>query len=801
MHKDMPFSIFAVCFSVGVISHRFLPTLFPVTASILLGLSGILWLLLYPKNSLTRLIVVFTIGLLWANFIATKVISESLHPSLEKQDLIIVGKIVGIPKHAERYTSFDFQIDHLYHENKEYPSPGKVKLSYYSSDIRFAPSQLWTLSVRLKQPRGLQNPGQAFDYEAWLFERRIRATGYIRKSPLNILNDNDNDNKASFISLDKSRQNLASHLATQFPENPFVGILTALLVGVKHDISSAQWEVFQKTGTIHLVAISGLHIGLVASLIFALVSFILRNSAMTLVRIPIPIIAVVAGVLVAFGYALMAGMTIPTRRAFIMVAAFAIAMISRRCTKPHQSMCIALGCVLLVDPLAPLSKGFWLSFWAVSIIVFCVSRLPKRPTDTREISYGYGRAAWAHTAKIVLHHIKSMVKIQLILTAGMLPLLILVFPEISVVSPLANLIAIPLVSLVTVPISLLGLCLYFSGFEEGSIYLFWTALQSLKVLWLFLTPLAENNLSTWHPGRLPLMICIGFGLGCLLWAAMKALPGRVLTLGLIAPVFFFIEPKHDRGEFSYHLLDVGHGLASIIQTANHVLIFDAGPAPPLSRDMGKSVVLPYLDFLAVNTIDRIIISHYHLDHYGGFATVKAQFPAASVFSGAAHKFPGATQCIAGDTWNWDGVIFEFLWPDLDLAGSDSGNNISCALKVTAKAGSILLTGDIESQAEHNLVRNQAKKLASNVLQVPHQGSKTSSTIAFLNAVKPDIAVMSVGYLNRFRHPHSIVVNRYAEREIKTFRTDHSGAMTVKFGKQIELTETRKKLTGYWYNEL
>lgn len=801
MAKRMPASIYLLGFSGGVICHRFLDALMPSWLAVgLLFCVGLFCLIVAFTQIFKRTFIptfipaltlaftlAFTLGIVWTNFTAANLLDSTIEGALEKQDVVVSGEIVGVPMQTSHYSRFDFVVDTLTWHGKAYDSPGKIKLKAYHNTDLFKTGQVWQFTVRLKRARGYQNPGSRFNYETYLFENRIRATGYVRNEASNRLIDPGHNQ----YSLSKFRARISTFIQTRLHDQPQRGILSALIVGVRGAMSEDDWRILQNTGTIHLVAISGLHIGLVCGLVMWVVARVWRLSGQLQTRIPAQNVAVMAGLVAGFCYALLAGMTIPTRRAVIMLSVVALAMLLKRKPAPFELLLLALSVVLLIDPLAPLASGFWLSFCAVAVIICCVTKLNKNThhKNTR------------HNNKYSLpEKTKGWLSIQLSLSFAMAPLLLLLFHQLSLVSPLANLLAIPVIGVVVVPVALFGLCLFALGFPEAALLVFEYVLIVIAQLHSVLQFLADANWAVWQPPVPPIWALLLATVGTALLFFRTAFPARLSALLWFLPLLFFQPEPLGHGAFKYTMLEVGHGLASVVETRNHTLVYDAGPKFAGGMDAGASIVAPYLKSRGISNIDKLIISHEHSDHAGGYRALSDTFTIAHFLAGAPGKMERtpltAQKCRSGQTWLWDGVRFEILWPlNDDFA---QGNNASCVLKISSEFGSLLLTGDIESRAEKMLVARHGERLASDILQVPHQGSKTSSTTTFLNRVKPKLALVSSGYLNQFGHPHKVAAERYRLRQIPLINTAYSGALTINFDHTRQQLNHRRSLNGYWF---
>jgi len=539
---------------------------------------------------------------------------------------------------------------------------------------------------------------------------------------------------------------------------------------------------FNQNSQIHLVAISGLHIGLVSGLVMYLAAMLWRFTGQYQCFLSARQFAVICGLIAAVIYALLAGMTIPTRRALIMLAIAVLAGLTKRKRSTFDLMILALSAVLFADPLSTLSAGFWLSFAAVFVIIVCLGNQPRKKAGSK--------------LKLFPNMIARWTTIQIGLLIGLAPLLILLFGQVSLVAPLANLVAIPVIGLLVVPIALLGLFCFAIAFEQGALYLFEFSLDLLDRIWPVLSIFSGWDIALWRPPEIPLIFVLGALLGVVIVFTPPAVIPRWMGSIWILPLFFVQPGKPKDHEFRFTMFEVGHGLASMVETRNHVLIYDAGPAFAGGLNTGDTVLAPYLQSRGMTTVNRVMISHAHNDHSGGYAAINRLFEIENVSTGSPEAMEGVEPCQAGQSWVWDNVTFEILWPN--PANPYRGNNASCVLKVSSKYGSLLLTGDIEKAAERYLVLHRKESLDGDVLQIPHQGSRTSSTSTFLDAVTPRIALLSSGYLNRFGHPHKSVMERYGLSQIEVVNTAYEGALTVRFAEQMTLHKYRDSVTGYWF---
>lgn len=676
------------------------------------------------------------VGLLWTGFQAQQRLDQQLPESLAGQTILTQGVIASVPEQHDRLLRFIFEP-----ENPELPD--KLRLSWYHPPDRIpAAGERWQLGLRLKPPRGLSNPG-SFDYEKWLFAENIGATGYIHQRSENL-----RLSAAALWHIDHHRQQLQNTLKDMLPEARQAPLFLGLAVGLRDDLTQQHWDVLRQTGTSHLMAISGLHIGLAAAIGFFLFRWGWSLSTTALQWLSARQAGAVGGLLFALFYALLAGMSVPTQRALIMVTTVMLALLLRRAVYPSQLLALSLLAVLLFDPLSVLSAGFWLSFSAVALILLtCSGRFPaiKRPW------------LWIH----------------LWLAFGLIPLLLLFFGEFSLIAPLANLLAVPVVSLLVVPLILLTIMLMPLS-QNLAGFVLEIADHLLHYLWQWLSWLADLPHAYWQVQQLPDALLILMAALWLLLLLPRGMPARWLSLLGLLPLFFFSPQKPDHGEFVFTLLDVGQGLSAVVQTQHHTLVFDTGPRYSERFDTGSSVVAPYLLSRGIKNIDTLVVSHADNDHRGGVEGLMESISVSQILTSAGSTLTDAAPCQAGQRWHWDGVDFSVLQPFSEQSGSK--NNRSCVLKVSSRDLTVLLPGDIEQEAEQQLVRHYGSALAADIVVVPHHGSRTSSTQGFIEAVQTDYALFPVGYRNRYGFPKEDVVKRYQDSGSVTLRSDHHGAL-------------------------
>ncbi len=717
----------------------------------------------------TPLVFLLT-GVFWVSLRAGLILGDALTPELEGRDLLLQGYVADLPQRGERGPRFRFDVEQATDAGHAVRVPARVLLSAYDEGLVFAVGQHWQLLVRLKRPHGFQNPG-GFDYEADLFQKRIRATGYVRSAePLAHAGA-----PARGYRLNRLRERLGERMRTLLGGEPLAGILVALANGDYSGISDAQWQTLRRTGTTHLMAISGLHIGLVAGLVFLLVRVLWALPGVTVLRYPAPKAAAVAALGAGAAYAALAGFSIPTQRSLIMLAVALGGVLLQRRNVPTTVLAVALLLVLFYDPLAVVSAGFWLSFGAVAVIVlFLQDRGHRRPNWRRLGSLQWGIAL------------------------GLAPLTLMLFQQVSLSGPLANMLAVPVFGLFVVPATLAGAVGALALPDALARGLLQLALWPLALLWMALEYLAAWPYSLWvqHAPSAWAFACALVGIALLL--APRGWPARWLGAVWLAPMLLVRPGAPAPGEVWFALLDVGHGLAAVVRTHAHAVVYDTGPRFSARFDAGRAVVVPYLRQQAIDRLDLLMVSHGDNDHIGGADSVRAELPVARTLTSVIEQLPGAQRCVAGQRWHWDGVDFSVLHPPEGYRRR--GNNASCVLRVQTRHGSVLLTGDIEAVAERELLRRAPEELATDVLVVPHQGSKTSSSEGFVEAAHPRVALFAVGYRNRFGHPHPEVRRRYERRGVTLYDSATHGAVEIRLDANgLSARAYREHRRRYWFN--
>lgn len=719
-------------------------------------------------------------GFFWAAWLAQGRLADALPVAWEGRDLELSGVIASLPQERDYGVRFEFDVEEVATPGAQVPS--RILLTWYHTQAAdktiLAPvraGERWRLKVRLKRPHGAANP-HGFDYEAWLLERNLRATGYIRQEGPNQRLEKLAGGVAYRIHA--LRETIRDRFREALAGRPYAGVLIALAIGEQQAIPPDQWRVFTRTGVNHLMSISGLHVTMVASLAYLLLYWLWARSARLTLMLAARKAAAVAGAVAALGYALLAGFEVPAQRTVTMLLVVATALWLGRFSAPFHVLAIALAVVVAADPWAVLAPGFWLSFGAVAVMLYVSTGRIGQPS----LAGGWWRAQWA-------------------VTLGLAPPLLVLFQQVSLVSPLANAVAIPVVSLVVVPITLLGAALPFDG-------LLTLAHQIMAGCMVFLAWLADLPDAVWQQ-HAPPPWSVAAALAGTVWMLLpRGFPARWIgVLGLL-PLFLAPPPAPPPSALWLTVLDVGQGLSVVARTQTHALLYDAGPGFTLDADSGNRVIVPYLRGEGIRRLDTLVLSHDDADHHGGARSVLAALPVAQAISSLPPAHPllaqtgAATPCHAGEGWEWDGVRFDILHPAAESYAQPKirDNDRSCVLKISTPGASVLLTGDIERGGEAALLSRGNGALRSSVLVAPHHGGKATSGQAFVAQVAPQAVIFTVGYRNSFGHPRPEVAARYREAGAALFRSDRDGAVLVKMdaASGAQVASFRKLRRRYWF---
>jgi len=737
--------LLCLCTLTGAYSLAIIPVLPPpiVFQALLIVTLGFL-----PLEKL-RPVTCFLIGFIAIGFSASQQRADQLDDVFQGMSLTFSARIEDFP--VADADSVHFLATPLDREDL----PRRIRLSWFHPAAIPSIGETWRLHARLRKPRGYANPG-GFDFEGWLFRQRIGATGYV-----------EDDSHSYRIQgeapglLDRMRTRFVTRVTSGLPADDATAVLMAIGVGARHAIDREQWDLYARTGTSHLMAISGLHVGLAAGCAYLIcwalfAPFCLRRNLRD--------VAIGGAVLAALAYASLSGFAVPARRALLMALVAGLVLLFRRRTRLWSLLAIPCLVIFFTDPIAILAPGFKLSFAAVAIL-FLVAGQHVRPLQPR-----YGR--WAGTA---LTAIIRLARLQLALLSGLFPLTVLIFGRFALLAPLINMLVLPLFNFVTVPLTLLGAVLDGPFAALGSRMLMLAHSSVSNILGL-VAMAGEMEIAAYRTRSLGFLYSLVALLPLVSVLLPPGWPGRKLAIVAMAAVLVYRPAPPPAACLDYHVLDVGQGLAVVLRTSNHALLFDTGPSFRNGSDTGDLVVLPFLYGLGIDRLDRLVISHADLDHAGGANTIVAGVDVGDVMVGEAlpniNRFQA--RCVAGDQWRWDAVRFTILHPRRNAPWNR--NNSSCVLLVELGQTRLLLTGDIESPAEKLLV-HRGKIDATDVVVVPHHGSRTSSSKVFVDATGAALAIVSSGYRNRWGLPKPDVVARWQASGADVLNTADTGAVS------------------------
>lgn len=763
-----------------------------------LGLAGLGLVVLLSAGRCRRGLPVLLLGLALIGFGSTgwrasQRLAEMLPAALEGSDLSLTGVVASLPLAGPSGLRFRFQVERATLAGEAVTVPRTVALGWYSGfhedatlsqpQRELRAGQRWTFNVRLRQPHGNLNP-HGFDLELMLFEQGVRATGYVRDAPPQAVVD------GAAYPVERLRQWMRDAIAARVADPRAAGVIAALSVGDQSAIAREDWELFRATGLSHLMAISGVHITMLAWLAAAAIGAAWRRWPAAMHRVPAPQAARWGGLAVAMAYAVLAGWAVPAQRTVWMLATVVLwPSLGLRWPWPLV-LAVAALVVAAADPWALLQPGFWLSFAAVALLT---ASEPVR--DGEPAAPAASASRWQRLAAVA----RGGLRTQWVATLGLAPLTLVFFQQVSLVGFVANLVAIPLITLAVTPLALLG----------ALVPPLWTlAAALLQPLVALLEALAAVPLAVWQmpaaPGWAQAAALIG---GALL---VMPLPWRLrmLALPLVLPFLTLVPERPAPGHVELLALDVGQGTAVLVRTRHHLLVYDAGPQYTRDSDAGQRVLLPLLRARGEQRIHRLVLSHRDLDHVGGAKALLAALPVDELSSSLApgHPLlalaPRHAPCAAGQSWNWDGVRFELLHPP--EGGIDAAlrpNTVSCVLRITAASGAnALLTGDIERDQELQLAGRWGDALHADVLLVPHHGSRTSSTPLFLAAVRPQLALVQAGYRNRFGHPAADVVDRYGALGVALADSPACGAWHWRSAAPGAAVCERDAARRYWHHQ-
>jgi competence protein ComEC len=781
----------------------------------LAALSALAVLLLFGKGKriwlgaqpLLIIGVCAVLGFAWSAWRAELRLTNALSSAMEGRDITVIGTISNLPYVFEQGVRFQFEVEKLATAGvRPDQIPTHLSLSWYASSYgvdeddgaaiqNIQPGERWQLTVRLRKPHGNANP-DGFDYEYWLLEQNLRATGYVRAAGSAATAQANRRLNAFVWSFDavveRTRAVLRERILEALPNQPYAGVITALVVGDQRNIAQSDWQIYNRTGIGHLISISGLHITMLAGLAAASVFALWRRAPRLMLRLPAHKAAALAGACIALLYCLLAGFGVPAQRTLYMLSMVALALWMGRLKSASRVLCMALFVVILLDPWAVLSAGFWLSFGAVAAIFYV--------TAGRLQEHAPALQSWrTKTFQVV----QQGVTIQW-----------------------ANAIAIPIVSLIVTPLALAGALLSAAFPNVLGTLLLQAAHGLMSGLAALLTWMSAQPLAIWAGAAPSAWTFVAALVGVLWCLAPRGLPLRWLGLLWLVPLFAWPPERPDADYLRLTALDVGQGMAVLIETAHHNVLYDTGPQYSADSEgdnnAGQRVILPALYARGIGKLDALIVSHNDNDHSGGALSILRQMPVDQVYSSLA---PGSAivraagtrhvRCVAGQAWALDGWHFEMLHPTAAAyeRAELKPNARSCVLRLKrldhTSDQAVLLAGDIERAQESELLARTgenstsdslpADALKADVLLVPHHGSLTSSSPEFLDAVQPQLALVQSGYRNRFGHPKPEVLQRYASRAVAIQRNDEGGAITVSLDGHAMIDEAyRVSHKRYWY---
>ena len=746
---------------------------------------------------LLALLLASGLGYGYAAWRADARLADVLPAAWEGVDIQLTGVVDDLPTTSAYGVRFAFAVESVATPAAVVPSrlslawngawPGRV-VSDLPLPVVHA-GERWQLTVRLKRPHGNMNPG-GFDLEAWLLQQNLRATGAVRDSPSNLQLD-------AFAGrwrdhLQRARERIRTRILAVLGDAPYAGIVVALAIGDQRAIPDAQWTVLNRTGIGHLVSISGLHVTVFATFIGTMVYMLARRSTWLTSRWPARRPAAMVGLIAAAGYVALAGAEIPALRTLAMLAVAAAGIFSGRMGSAAIIWLWALTAVLLWDPWASLTPGFWLSFGAVGMLLYAADGqltpvvLPSR------------------TARM-LAALREGAHAQWVVTLGLTPLTLMLFAQTSLIAPVANAVAIPVVTSAVVPLALLGIFVPIDLLFVGAHAILAPLMRGMEML-------ARLPDAAWQQHAPPMWAVVSGLVGIALLLAPRGVPGRVWGWVWLLPLFLARPPPLPEGAFRLTALDVGQGLAVVIETRHFTMVYDTGPRFTDTADAGNRIIAPFLRTAGLRRIDGLMVSHQDIDHAGGMRSLVQVVPvgwfASSLF--AEHDIMATLVdrvpligCMAGQRWTWDQVRFTVLHPTAsEYADSYAkANDRSCVVRIDSAYGSALLTGDIEAITEARLLARDAGALRADVVLVPHHGSRTSSTPAFVRAVAPTWAIVTNGYRNRFGHPRAEIVARYHAVDAHVLRSDVDGAVTLTFAPDTAMMPVRARQDGmrYWHD--
>ena len=729
---------FAISFLIGVSQLLWLPKLQIVW---LLPIALILSITLFSKiNKNIRsisIIMGLCLGFVYAIIVGINVKSYQLK-GVPDSYINIIGKVSNLPIIKNDKVKFSFEISEI----QENIHLKKILVSWYNSNEKVVAGQIWNLNLKLKPIHGYKNPG-SFDYSKWLFRQGYDATATVKKAALLAESSADISSKVHLF-----RAKIATIIDNNFHSTRVQALIKALTIGDKSQISYQDSQLFQTTGTAHLIAISGLHIGLIAfvGILFGrILFFVFANERFN--RFKYEAIFAIGFAMI---YALLAGLSIPTIRALIMVTVFSVAHASKQQIGRWQTWSIAMLMVLLIDPFGVLDIGFWFSFGAVAVLMFAFNGRNNKG------------------AKAI-----AFIKAQVVILIGLMPLMVIVFKQINLLTPFVNILVLPLASLLLIPLTFASMFVYTFS-DAMAEFLFYLVEKLAVYLFMILDYMQKFDFLSIGVKNINSYTVTALVIAMFILLLPKLFRWRFLALILFIPLFLKKQGHLQYNEFQINVLDVGQGLSVVVSTKNHSLVYDTGAKYDTGFSLATSVLIPFLQHQGMETVDKLILSHKDNDHAGGVEELISSFPDMQVLD----VMGDYSDCQFPSSWDWDGVHFSIYSPFELLPYL--GNNSSCVLKISSKNGSILLTGDIEEPVEYRLTKKFPHHIKSDVLLVPHHGSRTSSSKAFIKLVAPKVAVNSSGFANQFNHPHPLIKQLYLDQGIIFYDTQTKGMIKLVF---------------------
>jgi competence protein ComEC len=730
-------------------------------------------------------------GAAYAGLIAGARLADELAYADEGRTLRVQGVVASLPAQFEGGQRFAFEIEQVL-EAPPVRLPRRVALTWYEAPADLLPAQRWQLSLRLRRPQGNLNPG-GFDAEAWLLEQGIRAQGSVRSGPHDEAPRRLQELVWGFNPLvDRARARLRERLQQALAGRPYASVITALVMGDQGPIRDEDWALFNRSGISHLVSISGLHITMIAAAVAVLAGALWRRVPALLRHAGLPAVRALAAIAGGLAYCLLAGWGVPAQRTLLMLSVVALAQCGRLRLGPATILAAAAALVCLWDPWAVLAAGFWLSFGAVACIFLALSGRLAAPPGWRA-------------------QLREALRLQGAISIGQVPLTLAIFGQLSLVAPLANAVAIPLVSYLVTPLALAGAALLALGAPAAP--LLWGAEALFHGLAGFLQWLTHFDGAWWVLPLAPAWTLCAALAGCAWLLAPPGWPLRGLGALWLLPMLVWPVARPAPGELWVTALDVGQGMALVLETRQHTLVFDTGPRLGAEVDAGGRVLLPYLRGRGLQRLDLLVVSHPDIDHAGGAATLLHGLPVDAVWTSLppGHRLLAGAQavqpCLAGQERRLGDLRLQMLSPDAALLANPraSTNARSCVLLAELGTQRVLLTGDVPARQEAQLLARSpqltpARPLA--LLVAPHHGSHSSSSAALLAATAPRWASMQLGYRNRFGHPHPEVLARYRAQGVAVVRSDESGAAQWRFGADgsVQLERWRIDHARYWHNQ-